>query len=185
MLYLDDLDEVISLLEEGKTILIPTDSGWCVCHSAKYVINLDYLGNDNIKQPDDQLIMVSTPEMFQTVVPELHPRIQTLLGFHQHALALEFPNEYIDLEEKPEDKLLYVKMSSDEYCQGLIEKYNHPIWAHRIFDLGQEVLEFESIPATVLNSVAYISQHHGVHTEFALPVIARYNNKAVLDFIRE
>lgn len=185
MLFLDDLDHICSLLRDGRNILIPTDGGWCFCHDAQQFKKLNAAGRPTQSEPDDRMIIVSSPDMFQDVVPSLHPRIQTLLSFHQHALALEFDSSQIQLVDTADFDHIFVKMAVDEYSKGLIEHYGRPLWCHRIYEGNEVVLNYEDIPTTALQQADFVSQHHAVPMAFSLPVLARYNKKAVLDFIRE
>lgn len=171
MYYLDLLDDLGRNIRQGQKAWAPTPCGWLLLGSLEDESFPDWY-TPEASSLDQRTIFVNSLQMFKSVVPDLHPRIETLLSMHRKPLSLVF-----------EDKEV-VQMAYDSYLVDLIRHVGAPIVGYRYEENGQEYLDLEVLPKEVIENAAYVSAHRPEH-RFELPVLANYNHKAVLHFIRE
>lgn len=174
MYFLDDIDMLQQILLEGQWALLPTDAGWCACSLEPSNFTAQSESDRKIEELDEWTCLVADTEMFKDVIPSLHPRIDTLLTLHRKPLSLHFENSEIKV----------VRIATHPLIKHLCEKLERPIWARRLYDLDRPLLNFDELPSSLLNEAAYVSSDRS-KTEFELPVLAAYNHKANLKFIRE
>ena len=123
----DDFDGILQNLRAGGVILMPTDTIWgLVCDSAQpeaiqriYEIKDQALGTGMV-------LLVKDLQMLKAFVPNLHPRLETLLIYHTRPLTLLYPNTQ-NLSEKLQgpDGLVALRITFDPLCP----QYNRASWA--------------------------------------------------------
>ena len=83
------IDETAAILEQGKTILYPTDTIWglgCDATNGEAVRKIF-----EIKQRSPEkafILLVDSIDMLKRYVKEIHPRVETLLVYHKRPLTL-------------------------------------------------------------------------------------------------
>ena len=174
MYFLDDIELLQQLISQGDWACLPTDAGWCACALHPSNIDIESESESKIEELDDWTCLVADTMMFKAVVPDLHPRIDTLLSLHRKPLSLYFKDSDVQV----------VRIATHPLIKHLIQTLDQPIWAKRLYDSGQAVLNFEDIPMSILKVAAYVSSDKS-KKDFELPVLASYNHKANLKFIRE
>jgi tRNA A37 threonylcarbamoyladenosine synthetase subunit TsaC/SUA5/YrdC len=178
--FLDNIEEVAKLLKSGKKTLLPTDSGWCAC----YILPESGIDvEDKLREVDDISIMVSDIEMLKMLYPDLHPRIETLLSLHDKPLGLLLPLE--DRSMRSNEEGSFIRLAQDDYMKTVIAEVGSPLIVRRLYNGDEAVTSYDDIPAAEMKNADYISKQIKHAEVEALPVLANYNRKAVLDFIRE
>ena len=85
----DDISEIVQLLETGGLLCYPTDTVWAVGCDATNEASLERLAKlTGRKAGKGYVILVDSLQMLRRYVPEIHPRIQTLLAYHQRARTI-------------------------------------------------------------------------------------------------
>ena len=91
MFHTYDLDPVLSTLENGGLILYPTDTIWgigCDATNTEAVEKLIELKQYSGKKPF--FLLVSSLQMLKRYVEQVHPRVETLLAFHERPLTIMY-----------------------------------------------------------------------------------------------
>ena len=95
-----------SALKEGKIVLIQTQTVWsliCLLDDEKSIERLLSFKRDNFHFNYECL--VNSIEQFKHYVPDLSPRVETLLSFHSRPLSIllaadHLPEQIVDLSSK-------------------------------------------------------------------------------------
>ena len=85
----DDINEIAALLNQGSVICYPTDTIWgigCNITEESAVNRLKAL--KNIPAEEGLIVLVNSIEMLKKYVPDLPPRIETLLSLHNRPFTL-------------------------------------------------------------------------------------------------
>ncbi|MBL7825757.1 MAG: threonylcarbamoyl-AMP synthase [Saprospiraceae bacterium] len=185
----DDISEIAALLRKGSVICYPTDTIWGIgCdafneHSVARIIEIKG------RIPDKGFILlVSSIEMLKRYVPKLHPRIETLLSFHQRPLTVIYERTVglPDFVKAPNGSIA-IRVATDQFCQELIETFNGPIVSTSANKSGEPFPPtFGSISSEILGTVDYVVKYRQDDKEPGEPsAIAKLDRHLELEFIRE
>ena len=89
MVWPEDRDYLSDLLANDNVLLMPTDTVWGLVANATSETAIQRVIHLKGGQKDRGLvILVSDLDMLKTVVPDLHPRLETLLTLHRRPLTI-------------------------------------------------------------------------------------------------
>ncbi len=182
------IDQAIIILKQGGVLLYPADTIWGIGCDATIRSAVEKVYD--IKGRESQkplIILVSDLEQLYSVVTSVHPRIDTLLHFHERPLTIIYPkakNEYLHLAGK--DGSLAVRLVKSGFCHDLIAAYQHPLVSTSANRSGEpSPTKFGSISSQIISFVDYAVPAFTEKDITGLPsVIARYDENGELDFLR-
>ncbi len=191
--YTDNLNTEISntldALRSGQVILYPTDTIWGLGCDSRNESAIERIYE--IKERPRHLpliLLVDSIEMLKSHIQSLHPRIETLLVHHLKPLTLIYKNP-INIHKSllANDGSIAIRICHDPFCNKLIEEFNYPIVSTSANKHKQEIPKsFAEIDNQLLKQVDYICDYRrGELMDNAPSVIATFNNKGELDFLRE
>ncbi|MFZ1677398.1 MAG: L-threonylcarbamoyladenylate synthase, partial [Saprospiraceae bacterium] len=152
------IDQAIIILKQGGVLLYPADTIWGIGCDASIQSAVEKV--NDIKGRESQkplIILVSDLEQLYSVVTSVHPRIDTLLHFHERPLTVIYPQakkEYLHLAAK--DGSLGVRLVKSGFCHDLIVAYQRPLVstsANRSGELSPS--KFGSISSQIISLVDY------------------------------
>lgn len=182
------IDQTISILQSGGVILFPADTIWGIGCDARNesAIRKVY----DIKERSQQkplIVLVCELDQLYAVAASVHPRVDTLLHYHDRPLTVIYPStrqEFRHLAAR--DGSIGIRMIKTGFCHELISKYGHPLVSTSANLSGESYpTNFGSVSSSIISKV-----------DFALPaftekditgtpsVIARYDENGELDFLR-
>ncbi|NND34583.1 MAG: translation factor Sua5 [Saprospiraceae bacterium] len=186
---MSEIDHIVSVLKEGGTILYPTDTTWglgCDATSSQAVAELF-----KIKIPTPELptiILVDSLMMLHRHVEEVHPRVETLLSYHQRPLTVVYDKgRLLASELLGEGGSVAIRMTLDPFCKEIISELGKPIVATAATygDFGYPY-RFEDVAMDMVKNVDYVVRYKQDQVSLEDPsVIVRLTERAELDFIRE
>ena len=185
----ESLNSVFDILEDGKTILYPTDTFWAIGCDATNEKAVNQIYKLKRRQPEKGfVVLVSSIEMLKDYVTHLHPRMQTLLEYHHRPLTLiiDGPQHLAPSVGSAEGKVA-IRIVRDEFCRQLIEAYGRPLIATAacIGDVPRPA-NFGSISSEVLSKVDYVVKARQNETSEKEPsVIVRVDEEGEMTFVRE
>ena len=188
MIYSDKLEEIKLLLSDGKIILTPTDTIWGLSCDAtnEDAINRIYALK---KRPKDKplIILVSTVQMLKSIVPELHPRIQTLHHFHKKPVTIIYPGA-TGLAQNAISKsgTVAIRIVHSGFCHDLIQFFGKPITSTSA-NVSESPFpkNFGEISSEILNQVDYVVRAEREHSGDSNPsVVVLVNEQGELEVIR-
>ncbi len=127
--YLDDLYAIRDILLNNKIILVPTDSIWSfACHplSETALNTVKEVTGKNISR--EQVIITDTIERLKLYVKEIHPRVETLLCFHERPLNILYNASFhLPYYLKDKNGRVIIRITKDELLCDLIKLIDHPL----------------------------------------------------------
>lgn len=191
MTHNDKFDPIISTLENGGTILYPTDTVWgigCDAENAEAVEKIYELKQSDRSKPF--VLLVSSVEMLKKYVRHVHPRIETLLIYHTQPLTMIY-DEASNLPEicTGQGGSVAIRIPNDPFCKELIEKFGHPLVAASA-NISNDPFpaHFGEISSAVICGVDHVVKYRQTDKMMKSPsVIAKLSDpvKAELVFLRE
>ena len=188
MYFKDKIEDIITILENGGTILYPTDTIWglgCDAMNEKAIEKIYSLKN----RPKDKpfTILVNSIEMLKTYAPDIHPRVETLHTYHVLPLTLIY-EESIELPEilLGKNKSAAIRIVKDEFCHQLIRSFGRPIVSTSA-NISNEPYpnNFGEISSPILKGVDYVVRHRQEEKQAQKPsILARYDENGELIFLR-
>lgn len=185
----DNLDKITNVLEEGGTILYPTDTIWgigCDATNASAVKKIFSLKNRPIHKPF--VLLVDSIDMLRDYVAHLHPRIETLLMYHVKPLTVV----YEEGKNLPDisvaaDRSVAIRVVVDSFCKELIGKFGKPLVATSANVSDQPFpANFGGISSDILRGVDYVVKwKQGDKMQNQPSVIVKLSDKEELIFLRD
>lgn len=189
MAQLYDLDPVVDTLENGGSILYPTDTTWsigCDATNPEAVERLFTLKQRERNRPF--LLLVSSIEMLRRHVVYIHPRVETLLAYHERPLTIIYDlGKNLPPNTLAADGSIGIRITQDNFCRDLIERFGKPIVAcsARIGN-GPLPCHFGEISSAVIIGVDHVVRHRQMEKEMGEPcVVAHLGDDGEFEFLRE
>lgn len=185
---MQSLTDILNTLESGGVILFPTDTIWglgCCATNNDAVKRIFAIKKRDFSKPFP--LLVSSIEMLRDYVQDIHPRIETLLSFHEYPLTLIYPKAKnlvppaIDASGS-----VAIRLVKDEFCAQLIEKLGVPLVATSANFSGDAYpANYKKINLDLLNEVDLVVKHRQEEKSKGQPsVIAKYDQEGNLQFLR-
>lgn len=169
-----------------KLVLFPTDTVWsigCLANSEDAVENLQRLIEEYPGLTPEYLF--ASVQQLKNHIPDLHPRLETLLYVHQRPLTLEVPAP-AHLPASP-SATIAVRVVRDHYCGALLHQLGQPVYSVPACTADGNIAgHFGQVSSDILSAVDYVDKFKQTDTSLqALSVMARLSPSGELDFIRE
>ncbi|HUR30780.1 MAG TPA: L-threonylcarbamoyladenylate synthase [Saprospiraceae bacterium] len=182
------IDHANFILREGGIIVYPADTIWGIGCDATNQNAINKIYDIKGRSLDKSMIvLVSNLEQLYAVAASVHPRIDTLLHYHERPLTIIYPgakSPYKHLTAK--NGSIGIRLVKEGFCHELISSYGQPLVS------TSANLSGESSPTTF----GTISSHILAKADYVLPaftekditgspsVIAKYDENGELDFLR-
>lgn len=180
--------DIIDALHQGQIILFPTDTIWglgCRVDNIDAVKRIFAVKSRDISKPFP--VLVSSITMLKEYVEHIHPRIETLLTFHEYPLTVIYPKAK-NLVPPSIDKSgsIAIRLVQDDFCADIIEKLGVPIVATSA-NIGGEAFpqNFSEISEAIKKQVDLIVSYRQEEKTKGKPsIIAKYDKQGNLEFLR-
>ncbi len=132
--------------------------------------------------------MVSNVSMLKQFVEEIHPRIETLLVYHNRPLTIVYDSP-INLPQHllAKDGNIAIRISKDGLCNEIMEHTSKPLATTSANIFGENyTFDLEDLPKQLLADVdLVVSNNAQVLVNQKASVIARFDQKGELEILRE
>jgi L-threonylcarbamoyladenylate synthase len=128
-----------SALKEGKIVLIQTQTVWsliCLLDDDKSIERLLSFKRDNFHFNYECL--VNSIEQFKHYVPDLSPRVETLLSFHSRPLSILLTTDRLPVSIANLSSKIAFRMDNSVGISTIIQLVNQGLWATSAF-IGAEI----------------------------------------------
>jgi L-threonylcarbamoyladenylate synthase len=184
-----DIQGLVQTLQAGGLALFPSDTVWalgCDATQPEAIQRLYRLKNRTRQQPF--ILLVDSIAMLKEYVPHVHPRIETLLYFHNRPLtviyeeAVNLPQEALAL-----DGAVAIRVVHDEFCRAFIRSLGKPVvGATACKEPGRIPQYFGEIQSDIIEQADYVVKYRQKERlQEGLSVIARLDPQEELEFLRE
>lgn len=185
----DDISDIVRLLNEGGLICYPTDTIWGIGCDATNEAAIERLSKLKGQHPEKgYILLVDSLTMLKRYIPKIHPRLETLLAFHQRPLTLIYKNA-MGLPEsvKSPEGTVAIRIARDEFCQELIKNLDRPIVSTAASKYDEPFPPtYGAISSEILGGVDYVVKYRQDDKEPQTPsAIAYLDRSKELEFIRE
>src|SRR5687767_12286264 len=123
------IEHAVFILKEGGIILYPADTIWGIgcdaLNQAAIQRIYDIKGREHEKP---MIVLVSDRDQLYNVAAAVHPRVDTLLFYHERPLTVIYPRAskaYKHLASK--DQSIAVRLVKTGFCHELISHFGGPI----------------------------------------------------------
>lgn len=184
-----DIRLAVDVLEQGGLILYPTDTVWGIGCDAFHEGALHRLRSARGVPSDEPLVvLVDSLEMMKRYVRHLHPRIETLLVYHQRPLTVVCE----DLMNVPPYLLgsqpsLAMRIVRDAACQSVIQLFGRPVVASIAAKNGYHAPSvLNEVQKEIIRHVDFVMQAGDEQPTYGKPsVLVRYSSEGELVFLRQ
>lgn len=186
---LPGLEDALDVLESGGLILYPTDTIWAIGCDATQAAAVQRIYELKQRSADQPFIsLVGSMQMLRKFVPNLHPRLETLLHYHFRPLTLVYDQvEGLPAQSRAHDGSVAFRIPQDNFCRELVNRFGKPIIATAAHVQHERVPQhFGEISSTILAGVDLVVKYRQKERYIGEPsVIAKLSVREELEFIRE
>ena len=187
--YLDDLYAVKDILLQNKVILSPTDTVWGLGCDAFSTLAIDKIRR--IKQRDDDkpfILLLDSIEHLKKYVDSIHPRIETLLEFHERPLSVVYKAS-ANLPEhlSTEEGTVAIRVTKEPILKDLIELLGRPLVSTSAnVQAHVTPTDYDSVEEIVKEQVDYIFKSGRSNKENGLAsMLIAFSEEGELIFLRK
>lgn len=184
-----ELEQALRILESGGILLYPTDTVWGIGCDAFHEGAVSRIRHLKQVPPEESFVLlVESMDMLRRYVRQVHPRVETLLAYHQRPLTVV----YQEVMQLPEYILstrgdVAIRITRDPFCRELIRRLGRPIvstTAHRSSTPCPTF--FGEISSEVIRYVDKVVRYRQEEREpGTLSVIITFDQEGELIFLRE
>ncbi len=183
------LNEIIKTLEEGGLILLPTDTIWGISCDATRPEAIEKIYTLKQRAKDNPFILlVDSIKMLKQYTLRIHPRIETLLGYHKRPLTVIYDKgTNLPSITLANNESVAIRIVQDELCRQIIQTFGKPIVSTSA-NISKEPFpnNFGEVSSKIIQGVDYVVPYRQLEKSLNRPsVIVRLNQQEELDFIRE
>lgn len=159
ILNTEELSYMVNLLDQGKTILYPTDTVWGIgCDATNESAVKKIYQIKRRAKSKSLIILVSSLEMLQKYVQNIPKKAIEILDSSTRPTTIIYKNP-IGLAKNviASDATIAIRIVQDAFCKDLINSYGKPIVSTSA-NLSEQPTpnSFSEISTTILESVDYI-----------------------------
>jgi L-threonylcarbamoyladenylate synthase len=185
----EKFDEILTVIRNGEVVLYPTDTIWGIGCDATNEKAVEKIIDIKSRRSDKGfVVLVDSIEMLKKFVQHVHPRVETLISFHERPLTVVY-NEGKGVAQKvmADDGSLAVRVVQDPFCRELIKQFGKPLVSTSANVSGEPFpAHFGEISSEIFEKVDFVVKYKQDSKVQGEPsVIVRLNDQEELDFIRE
>ncbi|MCB0654870.1 MAG: Sua5/YciO/YrdC/YwlC family protein [Saprospiraceae bacterium] len=182
------LNDIITILEQDGLLLVPSDTTWALVADA--YSPTAHVRLSRLKQRDQQRpfnLLVDSIELLKRYVPHIHPRVETLLHYHERPLTVIYdrpanlPPHCIG-----RDRTVAIRITMDRFLRQIIHELDRPLITTSANLTGQAYpVSYDAIPAEIVEGADHIIRSKSSKNAGEPSVLVRYSNRGELIFLRE
>ncbi len=189
ILDVDSRIKLLQVLEKGGLILFPTDTIWGIGCDATNVNAVEKVYELKQRPSSKPLIvLVDSITMLREYVSHLHPKIETLLEYHQRPLTVIYDKGVgIAPNAMAKDGSVGIRMVTDSFCKDIITNFGKPIIATSA-NVSEKPFpgNFGEITSDIIQGVDFVARIRQSEKNINEPsVIVRLDDNGELIFLRE
>jgi len=184
----DEVNKALKVLQDGGIILYPTDTIWGIgCDATNTEAVKKIFALKQREESKSMIILIDTDNKLQSYIAEVPEIAYQLIEFAENPLTLVMPGaRNISPALIAEDGSVGLRVSSNPFCQQLIQRLRKPIVSTSANISGQPSPEyFSKIDQEIIDGVDYVVDIDQHSTEIRKPsTIMRLDPNGSFEFIR-
>ena len=186
--YLDELFIVRDILSKEKTVLLLSDTVWCIIADAYSPAAVHKINALKSTQPDrEAFILVDSIESIKQFTDQLHPRIETLLLYHERPINVIYKSKadvptHLSISGK-----VTIRCTRNALLSDLLKVLGNPLYATpaRTDDKGS-VDTLDTIDQKLIEQVDYVFKWgNGKKAQQGLATLISFDEEGELIFHRK
>ncbi len=181
------LEKGLQALQDGGVILYPTDTLWSLGCDAGREDSIERLRQIRSLRKDEPLtVLVSDLKMLLKYVGKLHPRLETLLLYHQRPLTVLYEGvRHLPASLFTSDGQVAIRITVSPFCKQLIDRFGRPLVASAAARPGYKLpATFGEIQSDIIQASDYVFAPSLEEGDGEPSVLVRLSEKAELVFLR-
>jgi L-threonylcarbamoyladenylate synthase len=184
-----DVQRAVKTISSGGLVLFPTDTIWTIgCDMWDPAACKSMLRLKSKPSAYSFEVLVDSLNMFKKFVPSLHPKLETLLFYHNRPLSIlvppphAFPRHVFGRESS-----FAVRLVRDEYSLQLIQALGKPLFSTFATLNDQHIPgTFGSVSSSVLEKMDYVAKYKQSDKNQGQPaVVVSLSENDELVFLKE
>ena len=183
------LQQCFRVLDNGGILIYPSDTLWslgCDAFDEQAVQNLRVLKKMPVQEAF--ILLVDSEEMLNRYVHRIHPRIDTLLHYHQRPLTVVYPKvrHIPDFVSAP-DGSIAIRIVQDIVCRELICRLGRPLISTMATYWQQSPpMRYTDIPIDIIRAANFkLSIRDSASSHDKPSTLVAYDDNGLLTFLRD
>lgn len=158
----DNIQYITKILNDDGLLLCPSNNFWIACcHIDSIVAKERLIKLRNKAYISSFHVVASNIQMIKKIIPTVHPRIETLLAYHQKPLLINYPETIESSFSLIEDSWrlgLPIKLVANTFCSEIMQHLASPLLAAYAYDkIGNNCVDAATINRPLKDSADYIT----------------------------
>ena len=183
-----EVEHALLAIKRGLVVLYPSDTLWAItCDITNKAAVQRVQKIKNSKTQGEMILAVSSIEMLKEYVISIHPRIETLLTYHQKPLSIIYDTPHNIPEHLiSKEGTVAIRVVKDEISKSIIDALDQPILSTTASPQASQVFPatYDEIPTIIKEEVDHIMHVYPASMEGLPSILATYNRKGDLEFKR-
>jgi L-threonylcarbamoyladenylate synthase len=182
----NNLTLLSSILKSGRYILFSSDGVWGLSCNALHHVAVHQLIEKSRKTGDFIAeFLVSDLEMLKKFTVNLHPRIETLLVYHERPLRIKCESDVVLKEGIKNQQESFFRIVKDKACRILINEVNHPIFTVSFLSQdGITQLHRNDIKVDLFADVDFIASEPETENSYVPLVKVDFDEDGIIDILK-
>jgi L-threonylcarbamoyladenylate synthase len=184
----DELAAVGAVLESGGIAVFPTDTTWGIGCDVTNEAGIERIWEiKQCKKERSIVVLVSSIEMLKQYAKPLHPKIETLLAYHERPVTVLYDAvEGLPELLKNQEGFIAIRLVKDPFCSQLINALGRPLAVSSANLFGESYPEnFGQISSEILSNADYVVKVRQTGQESDAPSMwIKMSSKGELIFLR-
>jgi L-threonylcarbamoyladenylate synthase len=184
----DEVAKALKVIQDGGTILYPTDTIWgigCDATNTEAVKKIYKLKQRDVTK--SMIILLDTENKLESYISDINPLAYDLIEYSENPLTLVMPGaKNISPALISSDGSIGVRISKHPFCQQLIQRLRKPLVSTSANISGRpSPLYFSQIDSEIIDGVDYVVDLEQHNMEIKMPsTIMKLAPDGKFEFIR-
>ena len=184
-----DIDNAVSALKKGGTILYPTDTIWGIGCDATNPSAVEKVFSIK-KRPEQKslIVLLDDAEKLYDYVEQIPEHAFTLIEYSEKPLTIIYPKAVkLASNVSAADGSIAIRVTKDVFCRELIRRFGKPIVSTSANISNEPAPKtFAEISDEIKSSVDYVVLHRQKENKISAPsTIIRLGLRGEIEFIRK
>jgi L-threonylcarbamoyladenylate synthase len=185
----DNIEQILTLLEEGKIWVHPTDTVWglgCDATNPESILRIHAIKKRPLEKT--MILLASDMSMVKEYVEFIHPKIDSLLHYSNRPITVLYPEKgKLPKELVNPYREVAIRIVKEPWLQSIIHSFGKPLVATSANLHGNKFpINFANIDQELIEAADYVAlRGREIKTPAEPSVVITINEKDDIVFLRE